>query len=163
VALRRAICHPARPRPALRYLSSWLYSTLLRVGPVEHHRIGRPVAHDSNRGCRTRYDAAMRARWATILSAAVVAALPAFPDDAATPPPPPRAVAPSPTEGIDSPALAALLVEHWDIEVARDPFWGTWIGDHRVDRTMPPIDDGEVGALNARRRALLDRVAALDT
>jgi uncharacterized protein (DUF885 family) len=59
--------------------------------------------------------------------------------------------------------LGALLVEHWDLEVARDPFWGTWIGDHRVDRDLPPIARADVAALRARRRALLERVTAVAT
>ena len=101
----------------------------------------------------------MRARWSAIVCAALAIAPLACGDNEQAPPP--RTVAPSPTQGVDSPALAALLVEHWDIEVDDDPFWGTWIGDHRADRALPPISVADVAAIRARRRALLGKVTAL--
>jgi uncharacterized protein (DUF885 family) len=104
----------------------------------------------------------MRTLGSILLCAAAVTALGCGNDDEPHIPPP-RTVAPSPTEGVDSAALGALLVEHWDLEVAGDPFWGTWIGDHRVDRDLPPIARADVVALRTRRRALLARVTALDT
>jgi uncharacterized protein (DUF885 family) len=78
------------------------------------------------------------------------------------PPVPPRTEAPSPTEGVDSAELAALLVEHWDIEVALDPFGATFVGDHRVDAQLPPVRRDVVLGLRARRRALLAQATALD-
>jgi uncharacterized protein (DUF885 family) len=104
----------------------------------------------------------MRALWSTLLCAAAATAPPACGDNDEPHTPPPRTVAPSPTEGVDSAALGAMLVEHWDIDVARDPFWGTWIGDHRVDRELPPVALADVTALKARRRALLAHLTALD-
>src|SRR6185295_6271343 len=97
----------------------------------------------------------------TTLCVALATLLPGCSDDA--PQPPPRTLAPSPTEGVDSAALGALLVEHWDISVARDPFWGTWIGEHRVDRDLAPVGRADIAALTDRRRALLAQVTALDT
>jgi uncharacterized protein (DUF885 family) len=78
------------------------------------------------------------------------------------PVPPPRTVAPSPTAGIESAALAELLVEHWDIEVAFDPLSATFLGDHRVDSQLPPVRRDDITALRARRRTLLAQVTALD-
>lgn len=75
--------------------------------------------------------------------------------------PPGRTMAPSPTAGVDSAALAALLVEHWDLEVELDPFSATYQGDHRRDAELPPVGRDEVVALRARRQALLARVVAL--
>jgi uncharacterized protein (DUF885 family) len=92
--------------------------------------------------------------------AAAVAMLAGCSDDGPRPPPP--TVAPSPTEGVDSPALAALLVEHWDLEVALDPLDATFLGDHRADTMLPPISRSEVAVLRARRRALVDRIVAFD-
>ncbi|HMG25005.1 MAG TPA: hypothetical protein VK607_26895, partial [Kofleriaceae bacterium] len=74
--------------------------------------------------------------------------------------PPPRTVAPSPTEGVDSAALGALLVEHWDVEAALDPLSATYLGDHRLDAQLPPVRRDDVLALRARRRALLAQVVA---
>jgi uncharacterized protein (DUF885 family) len=105
----------------------------------------------------------MRPLWFTILSTASAAAsLAACSDDGETRVPPPRTVAPSPTEGVDSDALAALLVEHWDIEAAVDPLGATFIGDHRFDDQLPPIARADVAALRARRHALLDQAIGLD-
>jgi uncharacterized protein (DUF885 family) len=102
-----------------------------------------------------------------ILPAAFAAAvsavcLAACGEDETPPVPPPRTEAPSPTEGVDSPALAELLVEHWDIEVALDPFGATYVGDHRVDAQLPPVRRDEILALRDRRRALLAQATALD-
>jgi len=94
--------------------------------------------------------------------AAVAIAAPLAACDEESRVPPPRTVAPSPTEGVDSAALAALLVEHWDLEVAVDPLLGTYLGDHRGDAELPPIRRDDVTALRARRRALLARVTGLD-
>src|SRR5690349_19910594 len=100
----------------------------------------------------------MRALWTTIMGSAVGTTLPGCGDYDEAPVPPPRTMAPSPTAGVDRAALGALPVEDWDLEVARDSFWGTWIGDHRVDRDLPPIARADVAALKARRRDLLARV-----
>lgn len=94
------------------------------------------------------------------MAAAIAAPLAGCGDDG--PDPPPRTVAPSPTEGVDSPALAALLVEHWDLEVALDPLDATFLGDHRADTKLPPITRSEVALLQTRRRALVDQILALD-
>jgi uncharacterized protein (DUF885 family) len=105
----------------------------------------------------------MRSSWSTLASAvSAVALLAACSDGEGERTPPPRTVAPSPTEGIESPALAALLVEHWELEVALDPLSATYIGEHRVDAELPPVERSAVEAARARRRALLDRVRALD-
>jgi uncharacterized protein (DUF885 family) len=106
----------------------------------------------------------MRQLWFTILSTASVAAslTGCNGDDGGTRVPPPRTMAPSPTEGVDSDALAAVLVEHWDIEAAIDPLGATFIGDHRFDSQLPPIGRADVAALRARRHALLDRAIGLD-
>jgi uncharacterized protein (DUF885 family) len=105
----------------------------------------------------------MRPLWFTILSAASAAASLAGCDDGGeTRVPPPRTMAPSPTEGVDSDALAALLVEHWDIEATADPLGATFIGDHRFDSQLPPIARADVAVLRARRHALLDQAIGLD-
>lgn len=100
------------------------------------------------------------------LSAVLAAALAAAPlaacgDDVELLVPPERTVAPSPTAGVDSAALKALLVEHWDLEVEFDPFSATYYGDHRRDAELPPVGHDAIGALRARRLALLARVTAL--
>src|SRR5262249_28040744 len=97
------------------------------------------------------------AMWAAV----AVAPLVACGDNNDAPVPPPRTIAPSPTEGVDSPALAALLVEHWDLEAALDPFDATYIGDHRVDAELPPVRRDDVLALRTRRRALLAQASSL--
>jgi uncharacterized protein (DUF885 family) len=104
----------------------------------------------------------MRPLWFILLSTASAAALAACGSEEPERTPPPRTMAPSPTEGVDSAALAALLVEHWDIEAAADPLDATFNGDHRFDRLLSPIGRAEVAALRARRHALLDRATALD-
>jgi len=78
-------------------------------------------------------------------------------------PPPPRATLPSVTSGVDSPVLAGLLVEHWDLEAAIDPLTATFLGDHRFDNALPPIRRDEVLDVRARRTALLARITAVDT
>src|ERR1041384_8262687 len=78
------------------------------------------------------------------------------------PTPPPRTEAPSPTAGVDSPALAALLVEHWDLEAALDPIGATYLGDHRLDAELTPFARDKVLALRDRRHALLAGATALD-
>src|SRR6185436_12759739 len=97
------------------------------------------------------------------LRAAVVAAIALAGCDDDVRVPPPRTEAPSPTEGVDSGALAALLVEHWDVEVAFDPLWGTYMGDHRVDAKLTPVAHADVEALRVRRQALLADAMAFDT
>lgn len=75
--------------------------------------------------------------------------------------PPARLDPPDPTLGVQSPALAALLVEHWQLEVALDPFTGTIFGEHRVDALLPPVRREELTQLRAARRELLTRANAL--
>ena len=75
-------------------------------------------------------------------------------------PSPPRAP-PSPTEGVDDAALAALLVDHWDLEAEADPIAATYFGDRRFDDRLPPFSRAEVQAVQVRRRALLTRAGAL--
>jgi uncharacterized protein (DUF885 family) len=97
---------------------------------------------------------------ALLLTWIAVALLAACSDDLRAPPP--RTEAPSTTEGVDSAVLAALLVEHWDIEVALDPLSATYLGDHRADTLLPPVRHDELEALRARRRTLLAAAIAVE-
>ncbi|MCG8557509.1 MAG: DUF885 domain-containing protein [Proteobacteria bacterium] len=40
------------------------------------------------------------------------------------------------TAGVRHPALAALLVEHWDWKLREAPVWATTLGDHRFDEEL---------------------------
>src|SRR5204863_239388 len=64
--------------------------------------------------------------------------------------------------GVDSPALAALLVEHWEVEATIDPLTATYFGDHSFDAELPPVRRADLLAVRARRDALIERFAALD-
>lgn len=55
---------------------------------------------------------------------------------------PPATAAPAPPDpaaGVESPALAALLREHWDLVLAGDPVFATRLGDHRFDEALPDL------------------------
>lgn len=68
---------------------------------------------------------------------------------------------PSPTEGVENRELAAMLVEHWDLEMEMDPLLASGFGDVRFDARLPPVRHQEHEALRQRFRALSTRVQAL--
>ncbi len=72
---------------------------------------------------------------------------------APAPPAPPATAAapPDPAAGVESPALAALLRQHWDLVLEGDPVFATRLGDHRFDSRLPDLSQS---AWEARLRAL---------
>ncbi len=68
---------------------------------------------------------------------------------------------PSPTEGVQNRELAAMLVEHWDLEMELDPLAASALGEARFDTRLPPVRQQEHEALRLRLRALATRVQAL--
>jgi uncharacterized protein (DUF885 family) len=59
-------------------------------------------------------------------------------------------------------ALAALAAQYWEQRLLADPIEATEIGDRRFDDRMPDLTPEAHERELARRRALRDRVAALD-
>jgi uncharacterized protein (DUF885 family) len=88
------------------------------------------------------------------------------PPEVATPEPaPPTAEAPAPAPaedpsrpaaGVDSPALAALLVRHWNATMELSPVLATSLGDRRFDDRLSDLSAAGV----ARERALTEETLA---
>ncbi len=64
--------------------------------------------------------------------------------------------------GVQDPALAQLLSDHWEWTLARWPEWATRLGDHRYDDRATDRSAEAVEADLRELRALLDRAEALD-
>jgi uncharacterized protein (DUF885 family) len=64
--------------------------------------------------------------------------------------------------GVDSPALRALVADHWDWAMREAPVWATSLGDHRFDDQLPATDLAAVARRDGARRAFLARAKAVD-
>ncbi len=64
--------------------------------------------------------------------------------------------------GVTSLALAHLLEEHWETQMARWPFWATRLGDRRHDDRLASISAEDVARQQAEDDDLLARARVLD-
>jgi uncharacterized protein (DUF885 family) len=86
------------------------------------------------------------------------------------PPAPPVPEAPAPAvpadpagaaEGVQDPALADLLIRHWDHQMAASPVWATRLGDRRFDDTLGDATWAAAEADLAATRGFLSEAQAL--
>jgi uncharacterized protein (DUF885 family) len=61
----------------------------------------------------------------------------------------------------ESPALSALIEDHWQWRLRRSPVFATTLGDHRYDDQLPAVAQAEVLAEQRERRELLERAVLL--
>jgi uncharacterized protein (DUF885 family) len=64
--------------------------------------------------------------------------------------------------GVGDPALRAVVAEHWEHMMRWAPTWATTLGDHRYDDRLAPRDAAAIERAAGERRALLDRLVAID-
>ena len=64
--------------------------------------------------------------------------------------------------GVDDSALAALLVEHWDAEMAANPVTATTRGDHRFDDQLGDYSDAAIQKRLEQSRAFLARAKGIE-
>jgi uncharacterized protein (DUF885 family) len=64
--------------------------------------------------------------------------------------------------GVTSPALRALLADHWDWTMRESPTWAMTLGDHRFDDQLPKRDAASIAAYERDERAFLARARGLD-
>ncbi len=64
--------------------------------------------------------------------------------------------------GVDSPALRALLADHWDWQMRVSPTWATELGDHRFDDQLPARDVASITAYQDAEIAFLARAREVD-
>jgi uncharacterized protein (DUF885 family) len=64
--------------------------------------------------------------------------------------------------GVTDPVLRAVIAEHWEHMMRWAPTWATTLGDHRYDDQLAPRDAQAIAESLAERKALLERLAALD-
>ncbi len=64
--------------------------------------------------------------------------------------------------GVEDPALAAVLADHWEWYVAWRPTVATTLGDHRYDAILPRQRELDIARYQAERDALHARFVALD-
>jgi uncharacterized protein (DUF885 family) len=65
------------------------------------------------------------------------------------------------TVTFESPALQALIEEHWQWSLRRSPVFATTLGDHRYDDQLGPVAHGEILKQQRERREFLERAVAL--
>jgi uncharacterized protein (DUF885 family) len=109
-----------------------------------------------------RYSA--RVKLLPALAATLIACGPSpRPAPAAAPAPaPPAADVPNqPAAGVADPALAALLTEHWDAQMAMFPTWATALGDRRFDDRLTDYSAAGTERQRALRQRTLARARAL--
>ena len=99
----------------------------------------------------------------TLLVLALVACGPKAPP---LPPVPTAAPAPAPdpagaAAGVGDPALADLLIRHWDHSMRQSPVWATRLGDRRFDAELGDASWAAAEADLAAQRAFLDEARAL--
>jgi uncharacterized protein (DUF885 family) len=63
--------------------------------------------------------------------------------------------------GVQDPALAALLRDHWEDALETDPLLGTMIGDHRRDDAMPDVSHEAELQRRRTRAGFLERARAV--
>jgi uncharacterized protein (DUF885 family) len=80
-----------------------------------------------------------------------------------TPAPVPSPLAADAIAGITDGTLRSVVAEHWEYMMRWAPTWATTLGDHRFDDKLAPRDGAAIAAMIAERRAMLARLAALDT
>jgi uncharacterized protein (DUF885 family) len=61
----------------------------------------------------------------------------------------------------ESPALSALIEEHWQWHLRRSPVFATTLGDHRYDDQLGAVAHGEILVEQRERRELLERAVLL--
>ncbi len=67
----------------------------------------------------------------------------------------------SASAGVSDPALAAVLEEHWGLQMARHPFWATRLGDRRYDDRLGSVSAESRARAQAEDDALLARASGL--
>lgn len=87
----------------------------------------------------------------------------------ASPPTPAPEAAPTPVahrdvaaQGVHSPALAAVLVDHWAHTMRTNPVWATQLGDHRYDDQIADLSEAAHAANLDKSRKLLAAAQAID-
>lgn len=68
----------------------------------------------------------------------------------------------TPAAGVTHPALAALLLEHWESTMAQSPTWATQLGDHRYDDRLHDPSHEAVLARRQLTRGFLERARAIE-
>ncbi len=66
------------------------------------------------------------------------------------------------TRGVDDRELAAILADHWNLELALNPLWATTRGDHRFDNKLADHSDPAIKASLKAFSVLLKRAKALE-
>lgn len=66
------------------------------------------------------------------------------------------------TAGVQDPALAALLQEHWDATMQRWPTWATQLGDHRYDDRLADTSPEAWEAMRTGLPYWLNKAEAID-
>jgi uncharacterized protein (DUF885 family) len=64
--------------------------------------------------------------------------------------------------GVTSPALAAVLTEHWGATMERYPEWATKLGDHRFDDRLADRSDEAIGRWLGRQQEWTLRLSTLN-
>jgi len=79
-----------------------------------------------------------------------------------TPAPTPSPLAADAVAGITDPTLKGVVADHWEHMMRWAPTWATTLGDHRYDDKLAPRDAASIEKSLAERRALHQRLLAMD-